>query len=348
MHDFTARPSAARMLGALLAIAAWAPAAMAAEPATRTEAKSPYRTELIEESKSEPLCHKLPDHIFVRHKLGTACIAYIATRPIESRRAIVFFDGDTKPEDYLDTERRARNIAGLKNYMQAVADKLSVRIVRVARLGLDGSSGNHVDRRKPDEIHAMNAAVDVLKERLGFDDVILAGQSRGSLVAASLLTLGRKDVACAVLGSGVFEHARFIHAAASKANPKLKLSTVEKAVYDPSTRIGAIATDQRRRIFVVGDPDDAQVPFDQQERFAHSVGKAGHHARLHRIDAFDEKQHGAVRYVLPLAAHCARNADDERIATAITRIRDSLAKAAADKARAANASVEDKSQRAGL
>ena len=65
----------------------------------------------------------------------------------------------------------------------------------------------------------MNAVVDGLKARLGLDDLALAGQSGGAAIAAGLLTLGRKDVQCVVLGSGVTEAVAFEYDFAIKHGP---------------------------------------------------------------------------------------------------------------------------------
>jgi predicted esterase len=301
---------------------------------------------LAAEGASQQLCEAAPNRIFIRHSDDTACLAYFATSgQEEKRRAVIFFDGDSKPDQYADTAGREQRLKNIQRNLQGLAARLKVRIVRIARLGLDGSSGNHADRRKPKEIHIMNAAVDALKARLGIDDIVLAGQSRGSLIAASLLTLGRKDVTCAVLGSGVFEHANYIHQAVLKGNPhaKVKPGTFARHVYDPSIAIGAIAADPKRRIFILGDPQDAQVPFDQQQRFARAIGKAGHHVRLFEIDAYDEKQHGAVKYVMPAAAHCANGADEKQIASIVSRVRQNLARGAAEAAaKAAEAKAKAK------
>lgn len=306
-----------------------------AEAAKPTPTRLPYQNVFIAEGASQQLCEAMPNRIFIRHLKDTACLAYFATSGHETmRRTVVFFDGDSKPEQYADTAGRELRLKNIERNLQSLATKLKVRIVRIARLGLDGSSGNHADRRKAREIHIMNAAVDALKTRLDIDDIVLAGQSRGSLIAASLITLGRKDVACAVLGSGVFEHANFIHQAVLRGNPhaKVKPVTFARHVYDPSTAIGTIAVDSKRRIFIMGDPQDAQVPFDQQQRFARNLAKAGHHARLFEIDAYDEKQHGAVKYVMPAAAHCANGAGDTQIETIVSRVRRNLARRAAETA----------------
>ena len=47
----------------------------------------------------------------------------------------------------------------------------------------------------------MNAALDAIKQRYGFEGFHLAGQSGGSKLVGGLIEL-RHDIACAVAGSG--------------------------------------------------------------------------------------------------------------------------------------------------
>ena len=72
--------------------------------------------------------------------------------------------------------------------------------IYLARIGVDGTSGSHVSRKTVLERRLMNAALDALKERYGFEGFHLAGQSGGSLLVAALIEM-RRDIACAVLGS---------------------------------------------------------------------------------------------------------------------------------------------------
>lgn len=288
----------------------------------------PYRDVLRREARSPSLCESVQNRIFVRHQMGTDCIAYIATTGRDQeRRAVVFIDGDLPPDRYSDVAGRSRSLLSARHGLQRLSDTLKVRFVRIARLGLDGSSGNHANRRKPREIFAMSAAIDVLKAKLGLDEVVLAGQSRGSMIAASLLTLGRRDVSCAVLGSGVFEHAQFVYDANPHIHDRITLSQLEHSMYDPSHRVEGVARSPSRRIFVVGDVRDLRTHFDQQERFARALSAAGHHTRTIPVTNIDALHHGSTRYVLPIAALCARNVPDERIIRAAAKESAKMARA---------------------
>jgi pimeloyl-ACP methyl ester carboxylesterase len=289
------------------------------------EAKNLYATQFEKEAQSKALCEGQPGRIHVRHKLGKACLAFTVTQGREQlRRAVIFIDGDVPHDLYANKYLMATNLAARLRDLQKLADREGVRIVRIERLGINGSSGNHGRRGGPQELHAMNAAVDALKTRLGLDEIVFAGQSRGSLIGASLLTLGRNDVRCAVLGSGVYEHVRFIHRSSQAKGLKVNPSAIRALVYDPSARLGAIKRDPSRRVFVLGDPADAQVPFDQQARFAQSLRAYGHHGELIEIRATDANRHGAMGYALNVAAFCANGKNDAGIRTFVDNVRTSI------------------------
>lgn len=325
----------ARTARAFAALAALTLASLpvAAAPAKSPEVKSrAYANALVAESKSQQLCEADQSRIFVRHKLGTACIAYFATKGHEEqRRAIVFFDGDVSSEHYADQVALAAENVKRQKTAQSNADRLKVRYVVVSRLGVDGSSGNHGNRRKPDELIAMNAALEILKKRLGFDEVVLAGQSGGATIAASMLTLGRTDVRCAVLGSGAYALVELVWNNIERTGGRITRAAVDRTVYDPSTKVEGIKTAPDRRIFVLADEADTRTPYDQQLAFTKDIARKGHHARLAPIVATGEHHHGATLYTLPVAAMCARDIGDGAIATAVERMRANVERLTAKK-----------------
>src|SRR5207302_7978011 len=73
--------------------------------------------------------------------------------------------------------------------------------IYLARIGVEGTSGNHTSRKTLLELHLMNAALDAIKRRYGFEGFHLVGQSGGSKLVGGLIGL-RRDIACAVSGSG--------------------------------------------------------------------------------------------------------------------------------------------------
>jgi hypothetical protein len=146
---------------------------------------------------------------------------------------------------------------------------------------------------------------------------VLAGQSGGSTNIATLLTLGRNDITCAVLGSGGFAVGELESAFLAKKGKAVPAEAIRHVQYDPSVHVGSVAKSSARRVFVVGDPTDTTTPFPQQQAFATSLQKAGHHAATLPVKALGASAHGTAHLSLPVAAMCARDADDKRIETAL-------------------------------
>ncbi len=301
---------------AILAAYAFTDAAAAAG----TVALKPYVNAMPDEAKSKELCESQPNRIFVQAGKVSECIAYFATKGHEKKKhAVMFLDGDISLEKFQDQAGLAKGTLARRKFMQQWADKQGQRFVDISRVGVNGSSGNHGPRRLPHETVIMNQAIDLLKVKLGLESVTLAGQSGGSTIAASLLTFGRKDVTCAVLGSGAYELVDLEYKHRLSKGGKADREQFEKMMYDPSKHVDGIAENPGRRILVLGDEADTKTPFDQQVRFVNAIREAGHHARLFPIDALGETDHNAAAMTIPVAGACARGDSDEKILKGIPR-----------------------------
>src|SRR5439155_24698010 len=126
----------------------------------------------------------------------------------EGRRPVVFLQGDKFGT--LDTNSWTwKNYGDTKdvdtNNLMGTADAFSkmtkTTAIYLARIGVDGTSGNHTARKTLLELHLMNAALDALKQRHGFEAFHLVGQSGGSKLTGGLIAI-RNDIVCAVPGSG--------------------------------------------------------------------------------------------------------------------------------------------------
>jgi pimeloyl-ACP methyl ester carboxylesterase len=272
---------------------------------------------LSAEAKSKDLCEAVPDRIFVETDAGSECVAYFVTKGFETRRQAVFYFGGDAASFANEAAFRLglqENLHYYEAFFQRWADQLRVRYVYVARLGLQGSSGNHSERAKPKETMVMNAATTLLKARLGLDSIALVGQSRGATIAASLLTLGRKDVTCAILGSGALSLVDLEYKQARSPAIKARMS---KTLYDPASHVGSIEPDPMRRIFVLGDPADNLTPLAQQIQFAKSLKAAGHNAVAIEVDG--DEHHGVSKWTIPAAGACLNNLTDDLIIRAVAR-----------------------------
>ena len=274
------------------------------------------------ESQSKQLCKSAPDRVFVNTKLGSECIAYYVTKGFETRtEAVLYFGGDAPP---LPSEQKFKvfmfkNLGGMRRMLQTWAGRMRMRYVYVARPGLQGSSGDHSARNNPKETYVMSAAAAAIKKRLALARIAVAGQSRGSTLAASMLALGETEVTCAVLGSGALELVDLEYARAQTENSPVTRAALGKALFDPAAHIGAIAPNPGRRVFVMGDPADTRTPFAQQFQFVQALKAAGHHAVAVEVDARSDDHHGVSKWTLPAAGACLNNLTDDLITGAVAR-----------------------------
>jgi pimeloyl-ACP methyl ester carboxylesterase len=274
------------------------------------------------EAQSKSLCESVPTRVFIETKLGSECIAYYVTNGFETRaEAVLYFSGDAPP---LPSERAFKvfmfkNLGGMRNMLQGWAGRMRVRYVYVARSGLQGSSGDHSARNNPKETYVMSAAAVAIKQRLALNRIAVVGQSRGSTLAASMLTLNQADVTCAVLGSGALELLDLEYARAQKENPRLNRAALGRGIYDPAGHIGTITQNPARRVFVLGDPTDTRTPLPQQFQFADAIKAAGHHAVAVEVKGDGDGHHGVSKWTLPVAGACLNNLTDDLITGAVAR-----------------------------
>jgi len=233
----------------------------------------------------------------------------------ENPVAVVAFHGDR-----LWKKRQPDGSFSLKvvKYRDNSSDALLARVrklaeasglphILIARPGTYGSSGDHRQRRRPREVRIVNAALAKIKQRYGIGELALVGQSGGGHLVASLLA-EREDVTCAVTTSGVV-------AVGLRINLKgwSRDITGYSDFHDPIEQIARIPHDSERRIFVVGDPRDQNVPFETQVAYHARLQAAGHAASLIEARAGDRMHHNLEALGLALAGTCARKAPTQEI-----------------------------------
>lgn len=207
---------------------------------------------------------------------GKHCIRYFTGGVVEDAPLVVIsFHGDRNPR-----AEAARDLAAMAEERLSVANRLSTlhRLpwIAVSRPGAYGSAGDHRKRRQLVEFEALNAVVDALKDRYGFEQVILIGHSGGATVVGALLTLGRDDVRCAILTSVAVdfaERARRLGWGSERVEREL-------AAYDPLDHVASVKEDPGRTVFIVGDPRDSNTPFELQLRFAAVLRERGHRVEI--------------------------------------------------------------------
>ncbi len=283
---------------------------------------SSYKPVLVAEGRSRSLCESKPGRIFVPTSSGSECIAYRVTKGFENRPAAVFYlAGDVSPEKANDPRKTMAYIPKQMQALQSLTNAHRVRYIKLGRIGVEGSSGNHGQHGSDHELAVMYGAIDILKQRLGIKTIGLVGQSGGSAVSAGLLTLGRTDVACAVLGSGPFniiDRQRDFLIARGMSGSNARATTTQ---YDPSAHVDGVAEVPGRRVFIIGDPNDQAAPFKYQAPFARALHAANHHAVTVKVSVLiDPLHHNTAFYSLPAVGACLNGASDKDVVTTIGQV----------------------------
>jgi hypothetical protein len=217
----------------------------------------------------------------------------------KDKNAGVTFD-PTNPAQHGDV-----NTDDLTKTADAFSKMAKTTAIYLARIGIDGTSGNHVFRKTLLELHLMNAALDAIKQSYGFEGFHLAGQSGGSTLVTGLAAM-RRDIACAVSGSGRLGKSYDI----SSADPG-------RTLVNPLEFIPSIAQNRSLRFIMVTDSADRSVPAKQQTPFVEKMHRTGRDIRQYFVTATDDYHHGVVGYAELVTAGCVLGKSDADIATAV-------------------------------
>jgi len=240
---------------------------------------------------------------------------YLSTAGGEGLRPVVILQGDqigkVNPRNWTwaDTvEAKDVDSADLARAADTVSKMAKTTAVFVARIGVDGTSGNHLFRKTVLELDLMNAALDALKRRHGFEGFHLAGQSGGSKLVGGLIGL-RRDITCAVLGSGQL---------APSEGPKS--ADPGHVFFDATENISKVAQNRSLRIFLVTDKTDKRVPAAQQIGYVDRLRRAGRQVPQFFVDATDDLHHGVFVYTELVAAGCVLDRPEEEMARALATL----------------------------
>jgi hypothetical protein len=253
------------------------------------------------------------------------CVRYfLSNAGGEGTRPVVFLNGDyfwrvnTKTWQWLPPSKSDKvpfdgmdqdvNTADLVKTADAFSKLTKTTAIYLARIGVDGTSGNHVYRKSVLELHLMDAALDAIKQRHGFEGFHLAGQSGGSMLVTGLAGL-RNDVRCVVAGSG-----RLVW------DPHATSKDPARTLFDPVEFFPSIARNNSVRFRVVTDAADQISPVKQQTEFVIKLRHAGHDAPQYFVTATDPNHHGVVAYTELVAAGCILGKSESDITAAIGTI----------------------------
>lgn len=257
-------------------------------------------------------CSAIGDAVWVNvHNQGFCIRYFLSTEGGASGKPIVFLQGDQfgalDPRSrnfYPSPEIRDTDTTKLMGLATALSRAARTPAIYLARIGVDGSSGHHRVRRTVLELHAMNAALDQIRQKHSFEGFHLVGQSGGAGLIGGLLAL-RGDIACAVPGAGRLSHLR----------QQRESGDPSRDYFNPDDAIGMIAANRGARIIVVTDPQDQVVGVQHQVGFVNALRRHGRAVEQYFVQATDEKNHGVLAYAGRAVVLCAQNAPATRIAT---------------------------------
>lgn len=268
-------------------------------------------------SKTSAQCAAIPQTEWITTTGHSYCMRYyLAAAGGEQHKPIVFLQGDrlgvlnlrTGAFAVPDNERDV-NTDDLMRIAVALSKENKTTAIYLARVGVEGSSGDHRVRHSLLELNATNAALDAIKRQYHFEGFNLVGQSGGAHLVAGLLAL-RQDIGCAVIGSGPL------------APPRRSLPPAEPALehFNPASNVAAIARSRAARIMVITDPDDKKVSAEKQTEFVRVLQQAGRLVEQYMVQAIDENRHGVVAYSRVALSGCLNGESKEEIAQRVDRL----------------------------
>ncbi|MBT9293246.1 alpha/beta hydrolase family protein [Prosthecodimorpha staleyi] len=198
---------------------------------------------------------------------------------------------------------------------QGLAARFGVPSIFLGRPGTYGSAGKHFTLRgRPLEARLIEAALDGLKARYRIEAWSLGGHSGGGTLVAEMLAR-RTDIRCAVISSGASAYRAYLEAR-GLIKPGEPLTR-----FDPYQSLDQIPADPKRRIFVIGDPRETNVPFAAQKRYFDGLVGRGHAAWLLPLErATDARHHDLVDFGETANGLCAAGASTQTIIDTLNRM----------------------------
>jgi hypothetical protein len=267
---------------------------------------------------TRPQCIAIAQAVWVNADGQDFCVRYyLSIAGGEGPMPVVFLQGDkfgkldiatnsypAVPQDQkydIDTDDLIKTADGFSRMAKTNA-------IYLARIGVDGTSGNHVARKTLLELHLMNAALEAIKQRHGFAGFHLVGQSGGSKLIGGLIGL-RRDIACAVFGSGPLSEP-----------VNNKTAVPGRSYFDAADAISVAARNPSLRPFVITDPMDKKVAINKQTSYVEKMRRQGRQVPQFLVQAIDDDHHGTVEYSRLVAAGCILGRSDEEIARAVETV----------------------------
>lgn len=241
----------------------------------------------------------------------SACLRYYAAgfKPGQNAIATIWLNGDVLGPKGNDASKRQSGFgpAEIVKQQRRLSERFAVPSIFLGRPGTYGSAGKHyADRGRPIEADLLDAALDGLKRRYAIGSWSLAGHSGGGTAAAELLAR-RDDLGCVVISSGAAAYGAYLRARGLPQSGK-------PTRFDPYAALDRIRQVPERRIFVIGDPRETNVPFSTQELYFRGLIARGHDAHLLALrKSTDARHHDLIDFAETTSAMCAGGSPTARI-----------------------------------
>jgi len=251
----------------------------------------------------------------------TACIRYYAAglnpAPVSNKVAAIWMNGDVLGPSGRNADRRQSGFGPrhMIELEQQLSGRFEVPSIYLGRPGTYGSSGKHYTTRgRPIEAQLINAALDGIKRRYSIQAYALGGHSGGGTLVAEMLAR-RDDLQCAVISSGASAYRAYLEAR-GLLQPGGALSR-----FDPYESLDRVPASQTRRVFVIGDPRETNVPFSAQQLYFQGLRQRGHAAWLIPLErARDSRHHDLVDFGETANLMCASGASTDRIIATLVNL----------------------------
>lgn len=243
-----------------------------------------------------------------------ACLRYYAaglkSAPGPNEVTSIWLNGDVLGPHGNDASKRQSGFGPTEMVAleQRLSDRYGVPSIFLGRPGTYGSSGKHFTiRGRPAEAALVNAALDGLKKRYGIQSWALGGHSGGGTLVAEMLAR-RNDLRCATISSGASAYRAYLQAR-GLIKPGSPLTR-----FDPYTSLNSVPSEPKRRILVIGDPREKNVPFSAQRLYYNGLIAHGHAAWLIPLErATDDRHHDLVDFGETANEMCAAGAGTDKI-----------------------------------
>jgi len=265
-------------------------------------------------TSNQEQCASTPDSLWITLPGHADCLRYYPS-PLTGKTGsvLIFLSGDLlsgKPGHQHAAASYGRTTPdSLYRQVRALETRYQTAILYLARPGTLGSSGNHNLRRQQLETREINAAISQLKQRYNISALSIAGQSGGGGLVGALIA-ERSDIVCAVSSSGVT-------AVKMRANQigGEPTGTAFSDLWDPIEQLDRVRPMPGFRMFVVSDPNDAEVPFVTQASFVHAAKKRGLDITQITMHGSGAKHHGLKDQGISVATACMRGQSTAEIVT---------------------------------